>query len=95
MVTGEQVKAACEKAGISRVEHHDCSLCGYMTAYLIEDGQLYFDPGCDCSPHGPVPPEPRSWDEAAKWINMQPRSGESGDVGAEIATKFGLELTPP
>lgn len=92
MVTGEQVRDAVAKAGISRVEHHDCGGCGYMTAYLIEDGNLYFDPGCFCG--RTVQPEPRSWDSAADWINMQSRTGQYGDVAAKIAAKFGLDLEP-
>lgn len=92
MVTGEQVKQAVMKAGITRIDHHDCGGCGYMTAYLIENGDLYFDPGCDCSRYGRSPPEPRSWDSAAGWINMQARTGEHGDIGAKVAAKFGLEL---
>lgn len=94
MVTGEQVKEAVAKAGIARVDHHDCGGCGYMTAYLVVDGNLFFDPGCDCSRYGPATPEPRSWDSAAEWINMQKRTGEWGDIGAKIAAKFGLELEP-
>lgn len=93
MVTGEQVKQAAEAAGIKEIDHHDCGGCGYMTKYIIENGQLYFDPGCDCVRRA-SPPEPHSWDSAAEWINMQVRSGKWGDVGAKIAAKFGLTLSP-
>lgn len=87
-VTGEQVKAAAEKAGLTRIDHHDCGGCGYMTAYLIRDGKLYFDPGCDCSRLGPAAIEPRTWNSAADWINMQ--SEQKHRVA--VAQKFGLEL---
>lgn len=90
MVTGDQVREAAEKAGVTYIEHHDCSLCGSMVAYTIENGQLFFNPGCGCSWS---PREPRSWDDAAEWINMQQREGKWGDVGAAIAAKFGLELS--
>lgn len=89
MVTGEQVKEAAEKAGITRIDHHDCGGCGMMVFYSIHGGQLYFNPGCGCSWS---PREPRSWESAADWINMQSRSGEYGDVGARIAAKFGIKL---
>jgi hypothetical protein len=88
MVTGEQVKAAVLKAGIKQVDHHDCAGCGYMTRYVIEGDQLYFDPGCHCSRYGYTMAEPRSWDSAADWINMQSRP----DVAAKIAAMFGLDL---
>jgi hypothetical protein len=87
MVTAEQVKQAVEAAGIERIDHHDCGGCGYMTAYLVQGGQLYFDPGCDCSRRGPAEPEPRDWGDAADWINMQ-----SGEWAAKIAKRFGIEL---
>lgn len=90
MVTGEQVKEACVKAGITRIDHHDCAGCGYMTAYLICDGELAFDPGCDCSRYGPRCPEPRTWGSAADWINMQSKD----ESRAAVAKLFGLELPP-
>ncbi|HWV44070.1 hypothetical protein [Pseudorhodoplanes sp.] len=88
MITAEQVKAAVEAAGITRIEHHDCGMCGYMTAYLVEDGKLYFDPGCDCRWAGA--PEPRDWRDAADWINMQSQP----DIKARLAKAFGIDLPP-
>lgn len=68
-VTGEEVRQAVTAAGIARVDHHKCSMCGYMTHYSVNDGQLFFNPGCHCGTwRGP---EPKSWDDAAAWINMQ------------------------
>lgn len=91
MVTGQQVQEAVRKAGISRIDHHDCGICGQMVCYVVADDQLFFSPGCGCS-WGPI--ERRSWDSAAEYINMQQRSGEWGDVGAKVAAGFGLELPP-
>lgn len=91
MVTGAQVKEAAEKAGITRVDHHDCGGCGVMVYYSIHDGHLLFNPACGCSYS---PPEPRSWQSAADWINMQKREGKWGDVGAKTAAQFGLTLPP-
>lgn len=88
MVTGEQVRQAAAKANITRIDHHDCGGCGYMTAFLIRDGQLYFDPGCNCSRYGCSCPEPRSWDSAADWINMQSKPEHK----INVAKMFGLEL---
>lgn len=86
-VTSEQVKAAALAAGIMRVDHHDCGGCGYMTAYLITpQGDLYFDPGCNCT-YG-YGPEPRSWEDAADWINLQ----SNPHWRNVIASRFGLYL---
>lgn len=68
MVTGEQVRAAVMAAGLTYIPHHECSCCGEMVAYTVHDGDLYFAPGCGCSWS---PQEPRTWDSAADWINMQ------------------------
>ena len=83
--TGDEVEAAMKAAGIARVEHHACSLCGYMTSYVIEGGRLYFDSGCNCSWGGW---RPAQFDEAADWINMQDRD----DIRAKLAAKFGLTV---
>lgn len=68
-VTAKQVKTACLAAKIVRVPHHDCGLCGSWTCYRVQDGNLFFDSSCDCCP--PSEPQPRAWDDAADWINMQ------------------------
>ena len=82
-VTAEQVKAAMIAADITRVEHHECSMCGYMTAYLREGEELYFDPGCYCTDG--AGPEMRLWDDPAHWINMQDE-----EWSRKIADKFGI-----
>lgn len=92
MVTGEQVKEAVQKAGITRVDHHECSICGHMVCHTVHGDQLYFNSGCGCSWS---PPRPESWDDAAEYINMQSREGKWGDVAAKIAKGFGLDLAAP
>ena len=91
MITWQQVKDAVEKAGIERIDHHDCGICGEMVFYSVYDGQLFFNSACGCSWS---PPEPRSWQSAADWINMQDRVGKYGDTGAKVAALFGMELPP-
>jgi hypothetical protein len=83
-VTAEQVRNAMQAANITYVEHHTCSLCGYMTNYFVGgDGVLYFDPGSDCS-RGRY--RELGYESAADWINMQSDEG----VRQRIAAKFGL-----
>lgn len=67
-ITGEQVLAAVKAAGITRVDHHECSLCGSMVFYSVDGDDLLFHPACGCSWS---PPEPREWSSVADWINMQ------------------------
>lgn len=86
-ITGEQVKAAMTAAGITYVEHHDCGGCGYMTNYVRVGDHLLFDPGCDCGYLRE--PEPRSWDSAAEWINMQ----TSPAVTARLLQAFGFDAS--
>lgn len=85
-VTGEEVKAAMLAANITHVDHHDCGLCGYMTKYWREGEQLYFDRGCDCSWGGS---EPKSWEDAAAWINMQ----NDPKWHTELRKRFGLPVS--
>jgi hypothetical protein len=91
LVTAEQVESAVKAAGISRIDHHDCSICGHMVCYTVNQGQLFFNPGCGCSWE---PPQYRSWQSAADFINMQSRTGKWGDVAAKVAKGFGVELPP-
>jgi len=86
-VTGDEVKQACLDKEISWVDHHECSICDRMVGYIVEGEQLLFSPGCRCVLSF-TPPEPRSWDEAADWINMQ----SDADCKRRIAARFGIEL---
>lgn len=86
-VTGEQVRAATLAAGITRIPHHDCSICGTWVCYLVHGGNLFFDAGCGCSDFDGEP-TPRTWESAAEWINMQSQEQHA----VRIAAKFGLVL---
>lgn len=68
MITGEQVREAMIAAGITVVNHHECSICGVPVCYFRVDDRLYFDSSCDCASSTP---RQSSWEEAADWINMQ------------------------
>ena len=84
-VTAEQVKAAMMAANLDWAVSHDCSICGTDVGYVRVGDRLYFRPACHCSFS---PEEPRTWQDAADWINMQ-----SGDEHkAKIAARFGLAL---
>lgn len=85
-VTGEDVKSAAKLSGATEIDHHPCSLCGYMTRYLIVKGALYYDSGCRCVPNGPDSISPRFWDEAAEWINMQ----TDDELRKNIMSRFGF-----
>lgn len=83
MVTGEQVRNAMKDAGITVVDHHTCGICGVMVFYSRDNDQLFFNSGCGCMGS---PPQPRNWDDAAEWINMQ----SVPEIRQKLATKFGL-----
>jgi hypothetical protein len=86
MITGEQVKIAMIAADIKRVAHHSCSICGFMTAYIRCYDELFFDSGCECC-YNPNSLHPRSWDEAARWIEMQ----DKPEIKADLMKAFGLK----
>ena len=83
MITGEQVKDAMIEKGIEYVDHHECGICGVMVFYIREGEQLFFNSGCNCSHKGP---EPRSWQSAADWINMQ----SNKEWREKLALRFGV-----
>jgi hypothetical protein len=82
-VTGEQVRDAMIAADISVAPTRECSLCGYPMSYSREGERLFYDPGCDCSWRGR---EPREWQSAADWINMQ----TNPTIRDGIRARFGL-----
>lgn len=84
-VKAKEVEDAVKAAGITRIEHHDCSICGHMTYYSVDNGNLFYHPGCYC---GDVfrPKEPRTWSHAAEWINMQ----SSEYIREKLMLAFGL-----
>ena len=86
MITGEQVKAAMIAGNITRVNHHPCGLCGYMTAYVREDENLSFDSGCDCT-YQAGGLLPRRWEDAADWIEMQ----STPETKSRLMQEFGLQ----
>lgn len=69
MVTGEQVKAAVMASGITLININSCSICKEWIAYVVNNGNLYFDPSCRCSIAFAA--DPRTWGSAADLINMQ------------------------
>ena len=83
-VTAEQVEDAVKRAGIIRIDHHACSLCGYMTHYLAKNGFLFFNPGCFCVFRLPVQ---RTWQDAADLINLQ----SNEDARIKLIVAFGLK----
>lgn len=87
--SGPEIKHCMAEHNITKVDHHTCGICHYMTNYYVSDGQLHFDPGCDCTGGGGW--RESSFQDAAEWVNMQ--SIEANKI--DIAKKFGVDLTLP
>jgi hypothetical protein len=79
-----------QSAGKTRLDHHDCGGCGYMTAYIFDGPNVLFDPGCYCSRYGPSPMEPRSYESIAEWLAMQ----SSDEIRDRIMSRLNTEPTP-
>lgn len=84
-ITAEQVKQSMLDKNITHVDHRECGGCKHMVYYSRVFDRLYFNPGCSCSGYNSK--EPREWEEAARWINMQSQD----EIRVKIATRFGLE----
>lgn len=85
MITGEMVHQAMIREDITYVPHHACGGCGYTVQYIRKGDRLYFDASCAC---GSERREPRSWDQAAAWINLQCNETNMRD----IARRFGVKI---
>lgn len=85
MITANQVKDGMTRNGIITVDHHSCGFCDYMTKFVREGDELFFDPGCDCVPYIKNL-EPREFQDAADWVNMQ----SDPDIKSKLAAKFGV-----
>ena len=79
------MKEAALAARIKGVFHHTCS-CGVRVGYVITVEGPFLDPNCYCT-DWESPLQPRTWDNAAAWIN-----GNEGEQQKEIAARFGLTL---
>lgn len=91
-VTGEDVRRAAQLSGATKIDNHTCSICGYMTRYLIVEGALYYDRGCHCVPNQPDSVSPRDWEEAAGWINQQTNEEFKRNIMARFG--FGSPILP-
>jgi len=85
-VTAMQVRQSMIANNITAVDHHDCSICGYMTHYVRNGETVYFNPGCYCRASEL---RPSSFALIADWINMQ----TNPDVKLKLAQRFGLAVT--
>jgi hypothetical protein len=84
-VTADEVHKSVIENNISIVNHHDCCICGVWVKYMVVDGCLFFNASCGCSTRAP---DPRKWDDAADWINMQ----SNPENKKSIAKQFGIDL---
>jgi hypothetical protein len=56
--------------GYTQLDHHDCSMCGYICRYVFEPRNVvYFDPGCYCTSGSG--PRFASYEDVAGWLAMQ------------------------
>ena len=89
-VTPEEVRETLARTGRRVIPHHPCSICDYVTNYFVgQDGQLYFDPGCNCTrPTHRRSPLLRNWSDLSDWVNMQ----QTPRAKREVASRMDIEL---
>lgn len=83
IVTEHEVRDALLRSGLKTVLHHRCAFCQGAVYYHVDGDRLYFDPSCSCSDGVR---EPRRWEDAAAWINMQ----ATPEARNEIRARFGM-----
>lgn len=84
--TAEELKQACHKHKIERVNVRQCSICNGWIGYVISGDSIAFDSGCDCVSYGGW--MARTWQDAAECVNMQ----TDFEVKKTLAAKFGVDL---
>ena len=69
--SADWVREEVKRRGASLLLHHDCSLCGYPTAYHFGGpfAEVVFDAGCDCTHRSSL--REASYDAIADWLAMQ------------------------
>ena len=66
--TAKELKEQAEKIGLEFYPIHKCSICQYMCGYIIRDGEVAYDHGCDCTTYSNI--RPTSWSDLAKTYNL-------------------------
>lgn len=64
----EWVKEQAE--GKTRLDHHDCSICGENVGYIIQGEFVEFDGNCGCVSYR-WPARPSSFEEIAQFLQAQ------------------------
>lgn len=65
--TPDEFQEAAKTNGVTRWDIHSCGFCGYQCGYVIQDGMVGYDSGCDCGCRSGI--ELRSWEEIADHYN--------------------------
>ncbi len=70
--TADGVKKLVQDNNHTRLDHHDCSICGVIVRYLFTDAgeNVTFDASCNCSTYS-AEPRDSSYKEIAEWLAMQ------------------------
>jgi len=87
MVTGEQVKDAMTKAGITFAAVRQCSICERPLFFERRGEDVFFDSNCECV-RAISQVQPRTWEEAAAIINQR----AEGPSKTALAKEFGLTI---
>lgn len=87
-VTSSEVCAAMLATGRTWFGLRDCSLCGSEIGYSTDNDELWFHPDCNCTTYR-APPEPRSFFDIARTINLQTEHRHR----VAVAARFGLDLS--
>jgi len=66
--SAEWVKKQVVDNRYQSLDHHTCSMCGYMVNFRFSGDIVTFDPGCFCSWGSQ---RPASFSEISEWFHMQ------------------------
>jgi len=85
-ITADEVKESVQRNKIDYIAVRDCSICGFEIHYLIEQGQVGLNTGCDCVSYGNITEV--TWEDLAETVNMQTQDKWK----IQNAKKLGIDL---
>lgn len=91
--TVEEIKNQIRNKNITYIATRECSICGCVIGFEINDGHPFFDSNCDCTSFW-SDPQHKTWQEVADFFNCnQPENNPN--ISVEFINKlnksFGFE----
>lgn len=69
-ITIDDFKKSVAENGITRWNVHNCSMCNYTCGFIFNEGNVFYDSGCDCVIYK-MTYALASWEQVLDYYNSQ------------------------